>query len=461
LKNGISLSDRLEYLNIDHAARGLLRDFLPILECEIDSILDFFYSHIEKYPNLREMFRDKGRIAHAKEEQIKHWRRMFSGDFDEDYLNSVQAIGRTHNKLGLEPNWYIGGYALITGRIHAVAIRHCHRTISSPAQREHLTSLIQAIDTAVLLDMELVISVYLEEKSKDHQSYLSDLATRFEASFASVTQQVRDTAHELSRNADSLDVSAETLSEKATLAATTASQTSANVQTVASATEQMSASIAEITSQVSHSSNEAKEAGSAVENALEVVRNLSGAAEEIAGVVNLIQDIAEQTNLLALNATIEAARAGEAGKGFAVVAGEVKSLAQQTARATEGITLQVGEIKAATGETGRAIDRINEAITRVQEVSQAIAGAVEEQNAVTSEISRSVQEASGGTRHVTDAAGQVTVEAQGTRSASANVSSAASELLTNMAQLNEESRKFLNLINAGDSEAQIDRGGRV
>jgi methyl-accepting chemotaxis protein len=212
---------------------------------------------------------------------------------------------------------------------------------------------------------------------------------------------------------------------------------------------------------VSHSSNEAKEAGSAVENALEVVRNLSGAAEEIAGVVNLIQDIAEQTNLLALNATIEAARAGEAGKGFAVVAGEVKSLAQQTARATEGITLQVGEIKAATGETGRAIDRINEAITRVQEVSQAIAGAVEEQNAVTSEISRSVQEASGGTRHVTDAAGQVTVEAQGTRSASANVSSAASELLTNMAQLNEESRKFLNLINAGDSEAQIDRGGRV
>ncbi|GAB0168994.1 HAMP domain-containing methyl-accepting chemotaxis protein [Lysinibacillus sp. CTST325] len=72
--------------------------------------------------------------------------------------------------------------------------------------------------------------------------------------------------------------------------------------------------------------------------ALESIRLLEENAGQVERIISLVGDIAAQTNLLALNASIEAARAGEHGKGFAVVAEEVRSLADESAKAVQGIT---------------------------------------------------------------------------------------------------------------------------
>ncbi len=91
----------------------------------------------------------------------------------------------------------------------------------------------------------------------------------------------------------------------------------------------------------------------------EIVASLSGAAEKIGHVVELINSIAAQTNLLALNATIEAARAGEAGKGFSVVAQEVKSLAGQDLQG------HGGNLRAGVGGAGRDQRGLWEALASV------------------------------------------------------------------------------------------------
>lgn len=177
-------------------------------------------------------------------------------------------------------------------------------------------------------------------------------------------------------------------------------ETTMNIQTVAAAAEQLSASIAEISRQVIHSAQVANQATRAAAETDARVTSLADAAGRINDVVQFIQDIANQTHLLALNATIEAARAGEAGKGFAVVAGEVKNLANQTAKATEDITSQILSIQKATEDAVGAIQTISSIINEINHVSEAISTAVKEQTAATQEIASNVQQVWQGTSNV-------------------------------------------------------------
>ena len=230
------------------------------------------------------------------------------------------------------------------------------------------------------------------------QAKIEKLIEQFRGEVQSLLEAVNANTGDMQNAAKSLADIAQKTTAHASSATQSSERASENVQTVASAAEELSASIEEISRQVEQTTNVVSEASHNARETNSKVESLAESAQKIGDVVALIQDIAEQTNLLALNATIEAARAGEMGKGFAVVAAEVKSLANQTAKATEEISGQISEIQTATGDAVQAIQGITKTMEVVNSHASGIAASVSEQGAATEEISRSVRDAAEGTQ---------------------------------------------------------------
>ena len=388
-----AMQTRLNFMQIDPAVAGLLRTHKDFILRELPAVLDRFYEHLSKEPGAHAFFRSRDHMASAQSAQIRHWATILDATFDDTYERSIQRIGETHHRIGLDPRWYIGGYSfLVSGLLNVIAEKLPVPAKPVAGAKDVRTALQIAVTRVALLDMDLAISVYLEAGEKDLRE-LADTVVQMATTVANTTQQLETAAGNLSSTA-------KISTDQTNTVAAAAEQASVNVRAVAAGASELSASIQEIGRQITTSAKMAHTAVATVATTSKQITDLSQAAGQIGTVVDLITNIAQQTNLLALNATIEAARAGEAGKGFAVVAQEVKSLASQTGKATAQIGAQISAIQAATSEAVRAVNTISDAISQMNNITTTIASSIEHQGAATTEIATNVQEAAQGTEEV-------------------------------------------------------------
>lgn len=434
----MDISARLEFLDITDETAAALQRLQPQIETGIDELLNGFYRKMLSVPELAALF-PGGSVEHAKAAQRRHWQdHVFAGRFDEAYGERVKRIGQAHERVGLEPHWYMAGYC------HVLTELVEHVANSNRFSQKRMVQAMQSLIKAVFLDMGLSVSVYMTASRDQARSVISNHAQRFEGDVKGMVDLVAAAATELRAIAEGMATVADETATRTRMVASNADIASTNVETVAAAATQLSASIDEI----GHQALSVREAAAGAVNDVSTIRNefsaLATAVGEISDATRLVNEIAGHTRMLALNAAIEATRAGEQGRGFAVVAEEVKALALQTAAVTTRISAAIDRVERLGATAAASVEHIAIATGRLHGVAAAIAAAVEEQGAATSEIARSVALAADGTRGMTTVIGEVATAATETGSSAENVLASSHALSSNAEQLSRKVGIFLD-----------------
>ncbi|GBR02677.1 methyl-accepting chemotaxis protein [Acetobacter oeni] len=437
------------------ASCAAIRSLKPLVQRELPVALDKFYAQVRKTPETMKFFSSEQDIRRARAAQAGHWDNISEGDFSQDYAARSQTVGLVHARIGLEPRWYMGGYAIILDHLINSAVKEIFpksRFLSKPVMTsEQFGEALGSLAKAVLLDMDLALSVYIEEAEKARQrgqesaiaeeqkrvsdsfgeamagvarkdltcEITGDLPASYQplrVNFNNSVQTLRESLQSVAQVSGSIEAAVGEISRAAQDLSKRTLQQAESVEKTASTLDQITIAVRstakraeDVGGLVKRSQANAERSARVVQEAVETMSAIERSSQAIGSITDMMDEIAFQTNLLALNAGVEAARAGTTGKGFAVIAAEVRVLAQRSADAAKEIKGLIGQAREEVrsgvelvGETGTVlktiigdVGEINEHISAIVEAARDQASGLQDVNAAVAAIDHNTQQNTG------------------------------------------------------------------
>jgi methyl-accepting chemotaxis protein len=381
----ILVAERIRYFDMDGELTADCAAVLKAIEGREAEITQAFWTHYNACDGVAKNL-DQRDLDTVLKGGIGYTMTKYSAPTDQAWADLARDHARLSYKAG-DP------IALILSSFeagHQMTIRIVRDFYGD--DREGMKHAGRAVFRLAMLEAEIMSSTINALKAQEVQKERAERADLFRDRIGAEVTSASDLGTQLRGQAGAASEATRGMLGKTSEVAAAAEQSAVAMRDAAHTAAGLIRAIEDARTEVDLAADVATRAATQAGDAVKVSQALSDTAKSIESILGLIRDVAGQTNLLALNATIEAARAGDAGRGFAVVAQEVKSLANQTARATDDIAAKIAAIQSATKSAVESNGSIRDTVAEVQASAHRIREAMEIQAQTVTMITAAVDE---------------------------------------------------------------------
>ena len=105
------ISRRKAFLEFTDRDVALLKDLHALLEDQSSFFVEDFYRHLLAFDETRQLIPDEGTLARLKQTQALYFDQLIAGQYDNSYIQNRIRVGAAHQRVGLDPKWYLGAYS--------------------------------------------------------------------------------------------------------------------------------------------------------------------------------------------------------------------------------------------------------------------------------------------------------------------------------------------------------------
>jgi diguanylate cyclase (GGDEF)-like protein/PAS domain S-box-containing protein len=163
---------RMTFLELDEHDKVVLRELHDLIDKDINTFSDGFYDHVLSFPHLRALVRDSDTVQRLKHAQTGYFRSLTAGEYGESYVRERLRVGLVHQRIGLEPKWYIGAYRKYLAEVIDLLWERLH------GEPQRFRAACDSILKIVCLDMGLALDTYAHADQRSvvqYQNYLEQV----------------------------------------------------------------------------------------------------------------------------------------------------------------------------------------------------------------------------------------------------------------------------------------------